>query len=140
MHDGLIDSDRASIFGDTYAGVPNPQIPFEHAYPTRYHGPIFTIPRFGLPYMPRPYALAPYSGLGAMTETQKKVAYFVAGGAVVGVVVGALAYKKKRALGGGIGLAAGGAAGLALATMLRSMPGAGSPKPAATSGFGAYWK
>ncbi len=57
--------DQNSIFGRTYQGVPNPQIPFEHAYPTRYHGAIFTTPRFGMPFEPNPMALAPYAGLGA---------------------------------------------------------------------------
>lgn len=61
----MIASDRASIFGDTYDGVPNPQIPIQHPWPTRYHGPIFTTPRFGMPFAARPYARAPYSGLGA---------------------------------------------------------------------------
>ena len=55
-------SDKDSIFGHTYQGVPNPQIPYKHPYPTRYHGPIFTEPRFGVPFEPRPYAVAPYSG------------------------------------------------------------------------------
>lgn len=37
--------DRDSIFGNTYDGVPNPMIPFQHAYPTRYHGQILAMPQ-----------------------------------------------------------------------------------------------
>lgn len=61
--DGLSWHDQASIFGHTYQGVPNPQVPYEHPYPTRYHGPIFTEPRFGLPFESNPMSVAPYSGL-----------------------------------------------------------------------------
>lgn len=62
--DGLSWNDQNSIFGRTYQGVPNPQIGYQHAYPTRYHGPIFTTPRFGLPFQANPMAVAPFSGLG----------------------------------------------------------------------------
>lgn len=42
--------EHQSIFTDTYHGVPSPTIPHTHPYPTRFHGPIYTTPRFGLPY------------------------------------------------------------------------------------------
>ena len=61
-------SDEDSIFGYTYQGVPNPQIPYTHPYPTRYHGPIFTEPRFGLTYQANPMAVAPYSGADGRTD------------------------------------------------------------------------
>jgi len=56
-------NDRQSIFGDTYEGVPSPLVPHEHPYPTRYHGANWTYPRFGLPYVENPLAVAPYAGL-----------------------------------------------------------------------------
>lgn len=42
--------EHQSIFTNTYLGVPNPQIPHVHPYPTRFHGPVYGVPRFGLPY------------------------------------------------------------------------------------------
>ena len=42
--------EHQSIFQDTYHGVPSPTIPHTHPYPTRYHGPMYTTPRFFLPY------------------------------------------------------------------------------------------
>lgn len=51
-----------SIFGDTYHGVPNPLVPHVHPYPTRYHGPIWTMPQATFPYVERPYARVPFSG------------------------------------------------------------------------------
>lgn len=57
---------RDSIFGDTYGGVPNPMVPHRHPWPTRYHGPIYTVPGVAKPtYCQRPYAKAPYLGIGA---------------------------------------------------------------------------
>lgn len=47
--------EHQSIFTDTYQGVPNPQIPHLHPYPTRFHGPVYGVPRFGLPYRPSPW-------------------------------------------------------------------------------------
>jgi hypothetical protein len=44
-----------SVFGPTMQGVPNPRIPHVHPYPTRFHGPIWTSPVFGLPYRSQPY-------------------------------------------------------------------------------------
>jgi len=48
-------------------GVPNPYTVMLHSYPTRYHGPIYTRPEFGLPWAPRPNDFAlepPMMGLG----------------------------------------------------------------------------
>lgn len=56
--------DRRSIFGDTYAGVPNPQMVHTSGYPTRFHGPNFTTPEPGWTYVARPYARAPFMGMG----------------------------------------------------------------------------
>jgi len=52
----------SSIFGDTHAGVPSPNVFHVHPYVTRYHGMNLTVPRFPAPYVERPYAVAPYSG------------------------------------------------------------------------------
>lgn len=57
--------EKLSIFGDTTQGVPNPQIPFEHKYPTRFHGANFNIPQFNRSYAPAVNAKAPFMGLGA---------------------------------------------------------------------------
>jgi hypothetical protein len=57
---------RDSIFGDTYGGVPNPMVPHRHPWPTRYHGPIYTVPGVAKPtYRQRPYARASFVGMGA---------------------------------------------------------------------------
>ena len=42
--------EHQSIFTDTHHGVLNPNIPHTHPYPTRFHGPVYTVPTFGLPY------------------------------------------------------------------------------------------
>jgi hypothetical protein len=58
---------RDSIFGDTYGGVPNPMVPHRHPWPTRYHGPIYTVPGVAKPaYRQRPYARAPYVGVDGL--------------------------------------------------------------------------
>jgi hypothetical protein len=36
-------------------GVPNPYGPRVHAYPTRYHGPIYDRPEFGMPWVDQPF-------------------------------------------------------------------------------------
>ena len=56
---------RDSIFGDTYGGVPNPNVPHVHPWPTRYHGPNYTVPGQPNAYVERPYAKVPYFGIGA---------------------------------------------------------------------------
>ena len=48
-----------SIFGDTYHGVINPNVPHVHPYPTRYHGPNYNVPRFYGPYQPQSWQVAP---------------------------------------------------------------------------------
>lgn len=59
--------EHQSIFTNTYNGVPNPQIPHEHPYPTRFHGPVYGVPRFGLPYRKQTWQ-AP-SGLPGLAPT-----------------------------------------------------------------------
>jgi len=55
-----------SIFGDTYQGVPNPNVPHRHPYPTRYHGPVLTVPGTAQNiYAERPYTRPPFMGFGA---------------------------------------------------------------------------
>lgn len=50
----MYDPGVASIFGDTYKGVTNPIVPHWHPYPTRYHGPLFTLPQATFSYASRP--------------------------------------------------------------------------------------
>jgi hypothetical protein len=53
--------------GPAPEGVPNPYHVMLHSYPTRYHGPIYTRPMFGKPWIERPndFALEPgFMGLG----------------------------------------------------------------------------
>lgn len=53
------------------AGVPNPYGIRVHAYPTRYHGPVYTRPMYALPWMDRPYDFgveAGTAGLGDVWE------------------------------------------------------------------------
>lgn len=40
--------------GPVPEGVPNPYTVMLHSYPTRYHGPIYTRPEFGLNWSQRP--------------------------------------------------------------------------------------
>ena len=89
---------RDSIFGDTYGGVPNPNVPVVHGYPTRFHGPIFTVPQAGYTYVPKPYTLAPFLGF------EDKVREFsVTGNSIADALIGAAAGyvaapSKDRAL------------------------------------------
>lgn len=53
----IVPPDHQSIFGDTYHGVPSPTIPHEHPYPTRFHGPIYSYPRFFKPYRKSSWAV-----------------------------------------------------------------------------------
>jgi hypothetical protein len=112
----MIRSDKASIFGDTYNGVPNPQVGHLHPYPTRYHGAIFTTPRFGLPFIANPYARGPYSGFSG-TSGGVPVAPLLLGVvavAGVGALAGAMsAGKDKATVGMRAGLAVGAFASLA---------------------------
>lgn len=62
----LLPEDHASIFGDTYHGVPSPTVPHVHPYPTRFHGPIWSYPTFDQPYQPNLLARGPsYMGFGS---------------------------------------------------------------------------
>jgi hypothetical protein len=87
----LISADRESIFGDTYDGVPNPNVPHVHPYPTRYHGPNWTIPNVAQnSYRIRPYAVPPYSGFGAAPLFDHVTGSGI-GDAVLGGAMGAIA-------------------------------------------------
>ncbi len=92
--------ERDSIFGDTYDGVPSPMVPFQHAWPTRFHGPVWRMAQPGYVYARRPYASPPFlgfgGGLGAISEplTGSPLA-----DAAVGALVGWLgAPKRSQAL------------------------------------------
>lgn len=76
--------ERASIFGDTYDGVPSPNVPFEHGYPTRYHGPIWTYPRQGYGYKRATYVKTPFLGFGqAESAITTRTLMFVGAGALL---------------------------------------------------------
>lgn len=130
----MIRSDHQSIFGDTYRGVPNPQIPFQHPYPTRYHGPIFTTPRFGLPFAARPYALTPYSGTADVPSTGGRLLRGAISGAVIGLLVGsAYGAISKKATSEKVGKAAGVGVGIsgaiALMVLGAALAAMSSPQP-----------
>jgi hypothetical protein len=78
-----------SIFGDTYHGVPNPNVPHLHPYPTRYHGPIYDVPQATLPYVERPYAVTPFSGCASLGEATPPLLRSVTGSTVIDAAVGA---------------------------------------------------
>lgn len=83
-----------SIFGPTMQGVPNPMVPHRHPWPTRYHGPIYTVPGTANPtYVQRDMARTPYMGFGAvdLNVTGYPVVDAAAGGAV-----GYFMAKKKE--------------------------------------------
>jgi hypothetical protein len=122
-----------SIFGDTYAGVPNPNVPHKHPYPTRYHGPNYTVPGVAQDtFVERPYAEVPYFGFegdGALGELPR-IEHVLGGGlldaaagAGVGWVVGSaddqVVWMIAGAVGGYIfgllGIATVGAAGVVAA-------------------------
>lgn len=136
----MIASDRQSIFGDTYGGVPNPQIPFQHPYPTRYHGAIFTTPRFGMPFIAQPMARVPYSGLGAPPAPAPSPVLMILGsvavGALVGTVSGAVVARSSKASSERAGRVAGVSYGVfggltAVALAIAIMAGASAAKPTA---------
>lgn len=66
-----------SIFGDTYGGVPSPNTVLVHGYPTRYHGPNFTVPQPGYQYRLRTYAKAPFLGIDGLGQLGGIAARFV---------------------------------------------------------------
>lgn len=78
--------ERDSIFGDTYGGVPNPNVPFVHGYPTRFHGPIFTVPQAGYQYTPATYIRAPFMGFDGLGDLSQSFT----GNNVIDAVIGAL--------------------------------------------------
>ena len=51
-------------------GVPNPFGVRFHAYPTRYHGPIYTRPMFSLPWMDRPYDFGVERGTAGLGQDE----------------------------------------------------------------------
>lgn len=92
--------DQNSIFGDTYGGVPNPNTIVAHGYPTRYHGPIWTVPQAGHRYVGQTYTRAPFLGFD---DDAKRLSPSITGrptgDAVIGAVVGYFgAPKKEQAL------------------------------------------
>lgn len=116
--------DHDSIFGDTVHGVPNPLVPHRHPYPTRYHGTILREPRFGLPYVERPYAVPPFAGVGAaMGEDSSRPPLFSSltgstlGDAAIGAAFGYLIAPDASSRGlwtgvGGVGTMLAGTIGL----------------------------
>lgn len=123
--------EHETIFGDIAHGIPNPDIFHVHPYPTRYHGPIYSYPRFGLPYRENPYAVPPYAGtddLGACgcTALGDAVGFTQpllcassgnslldsALGAAVGYAIGSDAKKTEWTVVGGIAGLAGGLLGI----------------------------
>jgi len=100
-----------SIFGDTVHGVPNPEIPFKHAWPTRYHGPVFLYPQPGWGYAKAEYAQAPFLGLGldALGYQPRSLTGSQVVDTLLGAVLGYIAApNKEHAL---LHAVAGGAAG-----------------------------
>ncbi len=95
--------ERDSIYGDTYGGVPNPMVPVQHGYPTRFHGPIFTVPQAGHTYAHSTYTLAPFLGVDDPGGLQGTLRSFSLTGnsiadALIGAAIGyAAAPKKGRA-------------------------------------------
>lgn len=98
--------ERDSIFGDTYGGVPNPHIPHVHPWPTRYHGPNYTVPDSNMSYRERPYAKEPFLGLPRTSDIIGSGLQDAAIGAGVGYLV-APSTKDRM-----IWVLGGGAAGL----------------------------
>lgn len=76
--------ERNSIYGDTYDGVPNPNVAVTHGYPTRFHGPIWAYPMPGYTYVPTPYTKAPFLGFGqAESGITTRTLLFVGAGAAL---------------------------------------------------------
>ena len=99
------DPTRDSIFGDTYGGVPNPLTAHQHPWPTRFHGPNFTVPGTANPtYRERDYAKAPYMGVGAvdLNVTGAPVLDAAAGAAIGYFMAPRKEDKIAFAIGGGI--------------------------------------
>jgi len=113
--------DQDGIFGNTYCGVPNPQVPHLHPYPTRYHGMVGTVPQSYLPYRVRPYAKDPYvskapplapwekRGMGAVQDANFGLMAHTLVGGVIGAAVAPQRDQRWRwaAAGAAIHLIAG---------------------------------
>jgi hypothetical protein len=88
-----------SIFGDTWPGVPNPNVPHIHPWPTRYHGPNYTTPDVAnMQYRYTPYARAPFVGFG---DTPPLFQHVTGSGLLDGVLGAAIGYvfaKKDERL------------------------------------------
>jgi hypothetical protein len=89
-------AEQQTVFGETYRGVPNPNIPFKHAYPTRYHGPIYDYPVFNHTYRRQDY-MAPFhkqpQGIGDLTTSSTTGSS--AFDALLGAGVGYIAAKTE---------------------------------------------
>lgn len=85
--------ERDSIFGDTYDGVPTPNTVVQHGYPTRFHGPNFLVPQLGHQFRYRPYARAPFLGLGDDALFKSVTGYRIWDG-VLGAVAGYVAAPR----------------------------------------------
>lgn len=85
--------EQDSIFGMTYQGVPNPNVPHVHPYPTRYHGANYTVPgTANISYRQTPYTKAPYMGVGAVDLNISRSSLV---DAAIGGTIGYVASPKK---------------------------------------------
>jgi len=120
MYHEIIPVDHQSIFSDTIHGVPSPTIPHTHPYPTRFHGPIYTTPRFMLPYREQSWQtpsdyIFPSTFVGPMHGLGEAPALFgtASGSVLLDTLLGAgLGYAvakndSERLLWAGAGAAAG---------------------------------
>lgn len=80
--------EQGSIFGYTYQGVPNPLVPHKHPYPTRYHGPNYTVPDARSTYRERPYAESPYLGFGGTAPIFQHASGYAVVDAALGAGIG----------------------------------------------------
>lgn len=79
-----------SIFGYTQGGVPNPNIAHRHPYPTRYHGPNYTVPGTAKDtYVERPYAVPSFVGMGQNGLGRAPLFDHVSGSGLLDAVAGA---------------------------------------------------
>jgi len=126
--------EQASIFGYTYGGVPNPLVPHKHPYPTRYHGPNYTVPDARSTYRERPYAESPYLGFGGTAPIFQHASGYAFVDAALGAAMGwVMAKESDRPMlvfGGGLAGYFAGTAGLlgtaAVAVATRMTPQARS--------------
>ena len=88
--------------GPVPPGVPNPYTVMLHSYPTRYHGPIYTRPEFGLPWMERPNDFGLEEGMQGLGDDAStappawRVA--VAVGLSAAIIWGAMKLADSRAM------------------------------------------